>query len=140
MKTFPVFQLDAVLHKDMITASKVFSVPEFDYFLFVRVPELFARSCSLYQVDEIVDKAHFVCSKELWDHEPGRIWYRFKSHMLNLHPGLHVYRLSFVNTSNNETYQLYISYVVQDSDPNKPYDYMHRGRLGVCGCCESRKS
>ena len=134
MLTYPVFKLNAVEHKDLASASEVFSLSQFEYYLFVRIPEHIAKVYELYQVDEIVDKAEFVCHKNLWHHDRGRVWYKFHAGMLNKKPGLHVYRLSFVNpcACSMNTIQLYMGYVVQDSDPDKPYIYMNKD--GVCGC------
>lgn len=132
MLTYPVFKVNAVEHKDLASASEVFSLSQFEYYLFVRIPEHIAKVYELYQVDEIVDKAEFVCHKNLWHHDRGRVWYKFHAGMLNKKPGLHVYRLSFVNPCCMNTIQLYMGYVVQDSNPDKPYVYMNKD--GVCGC------
>lgn len=130
---YPSFMLDAVRHKDVASASKLFSLQEFEYFLFVRVPTGIAKSYELYQVDEIRDKDEFVCHKDLWEHDPGRVWYKFKSAMLNKDGGYHTYRLSFVNTTTNDTCLLYMSYVVQTNKPNKPYLYMDKDER-TCSC------
>ena len=131
---YPSFSIHAVLHKDMASASKVFNEEEIEYFLFIRIPDDLAEVYELYQVDEIRDKAEFVCHKDIWEHDPGRVWYRFKAKMLNMRTGYHVYRLSMVNTVTNDTCQLYISYVVQSNKPEKPYMYMDEGER-KCGCC-----
>ena len=139
MLTYPVFKVNAVEHKDLASASEVFSLQQFEYYLFVRVPDHIAKVYELYQVDEIVDKAEFVCHKGLWMHEPSRVWYRFHSAMLNKSPGLHVYRLSFVRPCNGDVLQLYIGYVVQTNDPDKSYMYMDP-RNRVCGSCVDETS
>lgn len=136
MKAYPAFSLCAAEHKDLASVSKVFNVSELEYYLFVRIPNIMAKDFSLYQIDEVDNEIHFVCHKGLWEHDPNRIWYKFKFFMLNQEVGLHVYRMSFVNNHTNDTAQLYFGYVVQNNSPEKPYDYMHRGRLGVCGSCE----
>ena len=131
--TYPTFQISAVKYKDVAANSRVISASEVEYFLYVSVPAEIARCFELYQVDEIKDKAEFVCRKGLWDHEPGRRWYRFKSHMLNLESGYHIYRLSFVNTRTNDTLLLYFAYTLQTNDPKKPYDYMDKENR-KCNC------
>lgn len=139
MKEFPAFRLNAVPHHDIASASKVFSLQEFEYYLFVKVDEKFAKVYELYQVDEIVDGAEFICNCHLWEHEPYRPWYKFTSHKLNRDPGYHIYRLSFVNTYNNDTCQLYIAYVVQSNNPEKPYMYMDKTNR-KCNCDEKDNS
>lgn len=135
MNDYPVFRLNAVPHKDVARESKVFSLQEFEYFLFIRVPDVFAKDFELYQVDEVVDTDEFVCHRELWEHDPGRVWYKFKSHMLNTTTGYHTYRLSFINTITNDITLLYIAYVIQNNKPDKPYMYMAEGER-KCSCGE----
>lgn len=124
--TAPVFMLDAVPHHQVASFSKVFSLPEVEYFLYVRIPAEITKTYELYQVSEIRDEAEVLCDKNLWEHDPSRIWYRFHSEKLNLNTGYHMYRLSFVNVFHNETCTLYISYVIQNNKPEKPYNYMDK--------------
>lgn len=133
MATYPMFRLDAVPHKDVASASKVFSLQEVEYFLFVRIDATIAKVFTLYQVDEITDEAEFVCPMELWEHDPGRIWYKFHTDKLNLTTGYHTYRLSFVNTYTNDNLLLYIAYVIQNNKPDKPYMYMDKENR-KCNC------
>lgn len=138
MKAYPVFSLNAAEHKDIAAVSKVFSKAELEYYLFVRIPVCMAYDYELYQIDEVRNKTEFVCFKGLWDHDINRVWYKFKFFMLNQEVGLHVYRMSMVNKFTNDTAQLYFGYVIQDSDPDKPYKYMDTDRQGVCGSCETK--
>ena len=131
--SYHAFELDAVPHKDVALYSKVFSAQEVEYFLFVRVSAEIAHHFTLYQVDEIRDDAEFVCPKDLWEHDPGRMWYRFNSAKLNMETGYHTYRLSFVNTYTNDTMILYIAYVIQNNNPDKPYMYMNKENRR-CNC------
>lgn len=124
MKDYPVFNLIAVPHRDVASANRVFNTSEIDYFLFVKVPQEFGRHFELYRVDEILEKEEKVCCKDMWEHDRGRPWYRFKSEKLNMDPGYHIYRLSFVNYSTNDTSMLFISYIIQSNGPEKPYIYM----------------
>ena len=103
--------------------------------MFVQIDPEIAHHFELYQVDEIRDEAELVCHKDLWEHDPNRIWYRFKSEKLNLETGYHIYRMSFVNVRNNDTTQLYFAYVIQNNKPDKPYMYMDRENR-TCNCDE----
>lgn len=128
MNEYPNFNLVAVPHKDIGSASRVFSSYEIEHFLFVKVDSMFARDYELYQVHEVVDDVRPVCCKRLWEHDPGRPWYRFESARLNLGVGYHCYRLSFVNTRTNNTSVRYIAYAIQSADADKPYMYMDDAR------------
>lgn len=133
INAYPVFRLSAVSRQNMSSFSRVFNTNEIEYFLFIRVPELFAKEFELYQIDCIDDKSVSLSDNAAWEHESGRVWYRIKSSMLNMKSGYHMYRLCFVNKRTNDTSSLYISYVIQDNTPDKPYIYMNRDEEG-CGC------
>ena len=131
MHGHPVFKLSAVPCTVLASFSKVFSIHEIEYFLFIEIPEVFARQFELYQIECVDHDA--VPLTDSWEHESGRIWYRVRSSMLNMNPGYHIYRLLFVNKFTDDTSSLYISYVIQDNTPDKPYIYMNRDEEG-CGC------
>lgn len=125
---YHMFQLDAVEYKDVASNSKSFSSSEIQYHLFVRIDPNLAHEFELYQVDEIREKAELAYDRHLWEHDPGRIWYRFRSSMLNMQPGYHIYRMSLVSTRTHDTLVRYFAYVIQSNDPYKPYDYMTEHR------------
>lgn len=130
---YPAFRLDAVTYDKIATANKIFNGSEIEYWLHIHVPHTFARSYELYQIDEVADEIKPVCFKKLWEHDPGRAWYKFKSHMLNLTNGYHLYRLSFVNTHTDDTALLYMTYTIQTNQVDKPYIYMDREHR-ECNC------
>ncbi len=132
---YETFQLEAAPHKDLAMVSKLFSLQQVQHFLYVKIDPEFAKCFALYQVAEIREDAEIVCPKNLWKHEPGRIWYRFNTDKLNLETGYHNYRLSFVNIHTNDTSLLYIAYIIQNNKPDKPYMYMDKENR-KCNCDE----
>lgn len=125
MQTNPVFSLDAVQHKDLYTATKIVNIHDFEYYLWVRVDPEISKYYGFYQLDEVGTDVKFdINLSDICSHEPGRIWYRFTSLMLNTKPGQHVYRMHMVNTQSENTISLYFSYIIQREDPEKPYIYM----------------
>lgn len=125
MNQYPVFSLDAVLRKDLAFATKLFNIHDMEYFLWIKVDPTIAKVYTLYQLDEVDSTEKFdIDLKEICSHEPGRIWYKFNSIMLNRKPGQHVYRMHMVNKENETTISLYFSYIVQREDTKKTYVYM----------------
>lgn len=121
----PVFSLDAVLHKDLANATKLFSIHDMEYFLWIKIDPEIARYFELYELDEVdINKKYDLTVDEFCTHEPHRIWYKFNSMLLNRDPGQHVYRMHMVNKMTGNTISLYFSYIVQREDPAKPYIYM----------------
>lgn len=136
-KEFPSFRLDAVTHENVALASELFSLQQVQEILYVRVPVYIAREYELYQVDEIRCKAFPLedpdsdsdsdsdsDTEHPWEHDSKRIWYKFKSELLNMETGYHTYRLSFRNITTQDTCLLYIAYTIQNNKPDKPYIYM----------------
>ena len=121
----PVFSLDAVLRKDLGSATKVFSIHDMEYFLWIRVSPEIAKDYRLYELDEVdLCKKYDLDLPDMCNHEPGRIWYSLNSMLLNRDPGQHVYRMHMVNNIDNTTTSLYFAYVVQREDTEKSYIYM----------------
>ena len=123
---YPVFSLNAVTKNDIAANTKVFNIQDFEYYLWVRVPVEINRVFKFYQLDEFEGKQN-INIRDICEHLPGRVWYKFNSHMLNRNPGLHNYCMRMVNREDSTTITLYFGYVVQRSDTDKPYVYMKDG-------------
>lgn len=54
-------------------------------------------------------------------------WMRIPLDILNLRSGKHVYKFIFYDPRSNEFYNLFMSYISQDDNPETPYVYM-KGR------------
>ena len=63
-----------------------------------------------------------------WEHDKGRIWYKFKSELLDMETGYHQYRMSFKNSVTGDTCLLYFAYRIQNNYTDKPYYYMENAR------------
>lgn len=125
LEEYPVFTLEAVLHTDLATHTKIFSIYDMEYYLWIKVDPTFARDYSLYELDEVdTERKYDLNIADFCYHEDNRMWFKFNSMMLNRDPGQHVYRMHFVNKLNDTTISLYFSYIVQREDATKPYKYM----------------
>lgn len=129
----PVFKLDAVPYKHASSFSRVFSISEVEYFLFVEVPVDVAKRFELCQVSEVSDEVVAISDEDLWEHDPFRKWYKFRTDKLNLDTGYHMYRLLFMSRHADDTCTLYISYVIQNNKPEQPYNYMDKYNR-ECNC------
>ena len=125
----PVFSLeatlDAVPHKQLPSRTRIFSIHDMEYYLWIRVNPEIAKNYTLYGLDEVGStKKYDINLGDICYHETNRIWYRLNSMMLNRNSGQHVYRMHFVNRQTESTISLYFSYIVQTENPEKPYLYM----------------
>ena len=124
---YPAFRLDAVTHDKLPSATKVFNIHDFEYHLFIRVPDNIYREYELYELNELNDSSEkrSIPSAGI-DHNVHNPWYTIIFDYLNKDIGLHTYRMMMVNRLTNHTLSLYFSYVVQNDNPEKGYVYMKR--------------
>lgn len=57
----------------------------------------------------------------------SQCWIRVNTGFLNNKIGKHTLRLFFVNRYTDTDFSLYVSYYIQDDNPDKPYVYMKPG-------------
>lgn len=138
MSSYPIFQVEAVEKRDLASFTPVWNSDEVEYYLWIHVPQIVGRDFELYQIDEMVEPVKELTINDACYHQHMRPWYRLLSPMLNLTPGLHVYRMGFVNRHNSDVISLFFAYVIQCDHPKKPYKYMEPS--GRCGCCEENNS
>lgn len=132
MSKYPIFELNATTKNRITSESKVINSDEFEYYLWVKLPDHFCKDFYMYSLDEMAEPEVSLPISECCSHENRSSWYRVASDYLNKHVGLHVYRMHMVNRTTNDSISLFFSYVVQCDHPSKPYMYMERN--GKCGC------
>ena len=68
-----------------------------------------------------------------------RPWIRIDSCILDTSIGQHTYRFQFINRETDDVYSLYLSYIIQDDNPDRPYVYMNEKEGesdGICNICQ----
>lgn len=124
MVEYPVCKLKAEAE---IGVPKILNKQRLEEFIWISIPTLIARTCYLYDVQEVCPKyraiENYVEIFEIRDKYP---WIKVKSSGLNQSIGTHVYALDYVNPSTNDTMSIYFAYIIQDDNPEKPYIYMNR--------------
>lgn len=56
----------------------------------------------------------------------GRPWLIADSEIFSVTAGQHMYRFKFIDSRINAETDLYLTYIIQDDNPDKPYIYMNR--------------
>lgn len=129
------------------TRNNVFSnVPvicksDFEYFIYIKIPDHLAISCHLFDVIDVSDKPTPVNYRPYFIRDCMKPWIRVESRALDLNVGQHTYKFQFINKNTNDTFSLYMSYIVQDSDADKPYIYIDRegdtsSASNLCNICK----
>ena len=121
---YPTCILNATDHDKLYTETRLISIHDMEYYLWVSISSNIAKYYKLYEVEEVGTNTKAICIKDVVTHESNRPWYRFDSMFLNRDPGQHVYCMKMVNTQNNNTYNQYFSYILQKEDTDKPYVYV----------------
>lgn len=125
MKEFPHTSLRAVGVNELSSNTQILYLNELDSFILLEVDVDIATDCTLFAIDDITEDVKSVdYSYEDITHELNRIWYKVSLDILDVTPGHHRYRLSFVNKYTDDIFYQYISYVILDNTPEKPYIYM----------------
>lgn len=125
----PVITFEALEFSDLSKCTPVINKSALPYYVYIKVDPNIMRECALYQVDEI-------CKEHSRPVVPNAIvrdmncWLRATMELLNVDPGHHVYKLSFIRRFDNVVFSLYIAYYIQTESPDKPYIYMNRENCG----------
>lgn len=122
----PVFSLDACLVDKINMHTKIFNKSKLEYYLWIHIPEKISNTCQFFQVNEMCPNPVESRFFKHFEHESGKPWVKVVTKVLNTEVGMHTYQLLFVNKLTNDVVTLYISYIIQDDNPDKPYIYMNR--------------
>ena len=111
---------------------------EIEYFVYLHIPENLAIHSELFGVGDLDHVDVPIDYEDLIQRNCKRPWLRVESRLLDLTAGQHTYRFSFVNQETDDVYSLYISYIIQDDNPDKPYIYMDGKEEddGICNICQ----
>lgn len=123
MMTDNMLTLTSCKYSDLAKHSKVINPCELDYFLWV------------YLNPEAVRDAYFNYACELSDdpvptfpdtfRRASTSWIQIRSDHLNKEIGLHIYKFCFIDRYTGDEFSLYMNYIIQREDQDKPYIYMH---------------
>lgn len=131
----PIFSLEASNLHELNMHRKVFNVSTIEYYLWIHLPGEVLKDCELFQLDDVSDGLKEVSSwYKFVEREDKKPWLKLVTKLLDLSIGQHTYKLSFVNTFTQDVVPVYISYIIQDDKPEKPYVYMNN-----CCSCEGSK-
>lgn len=131
--------IDLKPHNHVFENVKVFNKNTVEYFIYLHIPENLARDCELYEIEDLDHVDVLIEFRDLVQRHCRKPWLRVESRLLDLSCGQHTYRFGFVNTVTDDVFSLYISYCIQDDNPDKPYIYMdgkEDNDDGICNICE----
>lgn len=127
----PVFSLVACTFDKLIYNTPIFNQSTVEYFLWVKLPSDIIKDCELYQVDECQPNNREVNWLNSIERDHNKPWLKITFRIFSNHVGMHIYKLSFINRYTNDVVPLYIAYIIQDDNPDKPYVYMRKSDCEV---------
>ena len=119
----PDMILTATVYDRLSMHRQVYSDKTVPPFIWIDLNSNLIQGYELYSLQEISnsDIIDVDFSGELFR---DRHMIKIVSAILNMNPGLHDYKLSFVDTTTGDTISQYFSYIIQSDSPYRPYDYM----------------
>lgn len=120
--------------------TQLFNKDELEYYVWIELPFHITEPVRLYSVYEQRTSSSPENLRDLYDgaidtdtgkpliiHETNK-WVKIAKKVLNLLPGQHTYKLTFMRADINDIeIPIYFSYILQDDCPDKPYIYMKKG-------------
>lgn len=115
--------LQSCEYKDLAKNCKVFNLSTLNYHLWIYLNPEMVRDTYFNKAFEIgPDADNSKIFPDTFIREG--IWIRVNMQYLNLKPGKHTIQLDFVDRYTDDDFSLYVSYIIQDDNPEKPYVYM----------------
>lgn len=126
MSTDKAMILEASTYEDLPKHSKVFNKSQMEYHLWIYLNPEDVRGCYFVQAEEIGPNAdNSTIYPDTFVRE-GQCWIRVNFGYISKNPGKHTIKLSFVEKMTSTDFSLYVSFYVQDDNPDKPYVYMNK--------------
>lgn len=119
-----VISLEACAYNDMSKYVKVFSVDQLEYHLWIYLNPEDVRGCYFVGAKEIGPNADSSTTYPDTYIRESECWIRANMGYIDKGIGKHIIKLQFVEKMTSTDFSLYVSYYIQDSNPDKPYVYM----------------
>lgn len=119
-----IHKLAACDYSEIAQNTTLFNVNQFEYWTWIQLPKEVLRDYELFEVNEFFPNNGEADWLHLVFREGCRPWLKICKDMFNLSIGKHIYQLKFVNRYTNDVVTYYFSYIIQNSEPERPYIYM----------------
>lgn len=118
--------LIACKYSDISKYTKVFNANALEYHLWIYLNPEDVRDAYFIKAEEIGTDANNTTIYPDTFVRDSTCWIRANTGYLNLDIGNHIIKLSFVDRYTDTDFSLYVSYYIQNDNPEKPYVYMKK--------------
>lgn len=112
-------------YQESVSEGRCINVAEVSDDIYIKYPPSTSARLELSSVSQIGGKSGTIEPTE-FTQDGKTVWLKTDKANLDMSIGFHVYRFRFYDTELLANIDYYISYFVQDDDPEKPYIYMKR--------------
>lgn len=114
-------------YEKSVSAPIVLNTAQLQSKVYIMIPSPEFYTVTLIGLSEIVNGSEVpVDYEEHLYRDGGRPWLIADSEIFNVTAGQHMYRFKFIDNRINAETDLYLTYIIQDDNPDKPYIYMNR--------------
>lgn len=117
-----VMMLESCKYNDLAKYTKVFNTNQIEYHLWIYMDPEDAKDAVFLEAHEVQDNDSKV-SDGVFERQ-SQCWIRVVTEHINTSAGKHTYKLMMVDRYTDTDFSLYVSYYIQDDNPDKPYVYM----------------
>ena len=119
-----IFELKS--YDDVFKEVRTFSRDALNYYFYIKIPINICKYVELVDISDITSSIEAIDYINHVKRDCRKPWISVESKIFDLSSGMHTYRFQFVDTTHNNSFYLYMSYSIQDNNPDKPYIYMNR--------------
>lgn len=120
-------------YRTALVNSKIINMKQLSQYFWLELPHSCASALSLYDISGMKSDTQGISEFESLEFE-GKLlreckkpWIRAETALFDTEVGYHLYKLSFFDSSIDDTVDLYFSYRIQTDNPDKSsYVYMER--------------
>lgn len=121
---YPTLYLECSTKSDVNLFSQTLNRVEVEDTIWIHFPDSLSKNLTLYDIAQVSPNVGSVridhnCVEQVCN----RPWIKVKTYVFDLSIGYHLYKLKFLHKHTNDIVQLYTSYTIYDSQPDRPYIY-----------------
>lgn len=136
---YPVCKLVACTYSELPKHTPVINKHNFEAYIWIELPHELSEELELYGLQNLSDDGNTdIMFSGFIKRE--NCWLKVSSAILDSSPGQHIYKLGMINTSTHDIVSFFVSYILQDDNPEKSYVYMKRNpHVESCGCRDCKR-
>lgn len=118
---------EACSYRDIPKHTPVVNLSDITHKVYIHLSDSSCSHLKLFQIDSVLPNTGECDILDKVIRECNRPWLCISSNYLDLSEGQHIYKLYLIDIYTHDIYHYYVSFIIQNDDPEKPFIYMNRG-------------